>query len=104
MKHAAAQRFTTEDEVQAKKFIYATDDMFNELQDMPFQSSKYKIFHQFTNFISIGKNGKTWALLKAGTKRHISRKKRKVIPLFGTLKQYKDSKSKPVVDSNAESN
>ena len=89
MKHAAAQRYTVEGEDAAKKFVYATDEKMDELQDMPFKSSKYLVLHQITNIIIIGKNGKTWALLKASTKTHISRKKRKVIPIFGSLRQYK---------------
>ena len=50
-------------------------------------------------FLSIEKNGKTLHLLKSGSKPSMGERKRKKIPILGSFGQYKDSKSKAMVQS-----
>ena len=48
--------------------------------------------------MSSEKNGKTLHLLKQGSKRIITDRKRKKVQLMGSFTEYKDSKKKPVAN------
>ena len=88
MHHASSQRNAADGAGNQKTSIKATDEWYEELQKMPFLSSKYHQ-HLSTNlYISIAKRGKTLHLLKASSKKIKSQKRRKVIPLLGSIKDY----------------
>ena len=55
---------------------------------MPFLSRKFLLLKPNVVFLHIEKKGKTLHLLKASAKMINPNKKRKVIPLMGTIKQY----------------
>jgi len=55
---------------------------------MPFVSSKSFYLFPLNYLSTIEKNGKTLNLLKASAKKINPSKKRKIIPLMGTIKQY----------------
>lgn len=65
-----------------------TDEWWEELQKMPFVSSKWFDVVWLTEFWIIGKNGKTLHLLKASAKKINPNKRRKVIPLLGSISEF----------------
>ena len=86
MAHATKERFTGEGANKKDEAIKATDEWFEELQSMPFISCKSTFCHALTLLFTIEKSGKTLHLLKASAKKISPNKKRKVIPLLGTIK------------------
>ena len=55
---------------------------------MPFISGRYYDIVQLIELLIIGKNGKTLNLLKASAKKINPNKRRKIIPLMGTIKDF----------------
>ena len=88
MDHAAKQRFSGEGEENKNQTIKATDAWYEELQKMPFVSSRYYDILQLIELLIIGKNGKTLNLLKASAKKINPNKRRKIIPLMGSIKDF----------------
>ena len=58
---------------------------------MPFISSKLILILKLTQLLCIEKNGKTLNLLKASSKKINPKKKRKVVPIFGSIKMYHEA-------------
>ena len=88
MSHASKARFTVEGEAAKKQAIYATDEWYEALKDLPFKSSKYSFVYWFIRLLNIGKNGKLLHLLKKSSKPIAKREKGKVIPLLGKIGAY----------------
>ena len=88
MSHAAKQRFTTEGEKMKAEKIEITEEWLNELSRMPFVSRKFCFNLWLTLFLYIEKRGKTLHLLKAKSKKINPNKRRKKIPLLGSIKDY----------------
>ena len=80
MAHASKQRMSAEGEDNKKSAIEISKYWEEELKDMPYVSQK---------------PGKTLYLLKSSSKAIAKGKKRKVVPLLGSIGEYKDSKKKP---------
>ena len=57
---------------------------------MPFLSCKFSLLKPNVVFYHIEKKGKTLHLLKASAKMINPNKRRKLIPLMGTIKQYQE--------------
>ena len=74
-----------------KHTIRATPEWIEELDKMPFISSKYLNILKFNLIYLIGKNGKTLNLLKASSKKINPNKRRKIIPLLGTIKEFQNA-------------
>ena len=91
MAHASKERYAVDGEVQKIHTIEATQEWEDELKNMPFKSSKSNIPNFYNFILLIGKNGKFVHLLKKKSKTKISRKKRKVINILGSIKDYRAS-------------
>ena len=74
MHHAHKQRFSVEGEAQKNKAIKVSEEWMTELKSMPFTSQK---------------NGRTLHLLKTSAKSQQPHKKRKTLPIMGTLSEFK---------------
>jgi len=68
---------------------------------LPFKSSKYCHHISTLSLSFIESNGKTLHLLKNSSKKIEKNKKRKVIPLLGTIQDWHQSKRKPQPQYNA---
>ena len=88
MDHAAKERYSAEGVIGQKQAIKVTDEWFDELQKMPFTSCKCFYYFISNLVLNIEKKGKTLHLLKATSKKIPERKKRKIVPLLGTIKDY----------------
>ena len=89
MSHAAEQRYTAAGEETKLQSIKATDEWLEALKQLPFKSCKYILPASLIYVIyAAEKNGKTLYLLKQSAKVHEGTKKRKVVPLLGTIKEY----------------
>ena len=75
--HAHKQRNSVEGEAQKNQAIKVSEEWMQELQAMPFTSKK---------------NGKTLHLLKASAKPQQPHKKRKIVPIIGSLSEFKSAK------------
>ena len=73
--------------------IKATEEWYEALQSLPFKSSRYSILFFMTWIFGIVKPGKTLYLLKQKSKVRATGKKRKVIPLMGTIQDYHTAKN-----------
>ena len=91
MRHAAKERFTAQGIGMEAQKIKATDEWINELSRMPFLSCKYILNKAIICISYIEKRGKTLHLLKASSKKINAHKKRKKIPILGSIKEYMDA-------------
>ena len=88
MTHASQQRYAAEGSEARQHTIKATDEWIAELQNLPFKSCKYIVQSLIYVFIISEKNGKTLHLLKQSAKTITSSKKRKIVPLLGSIKDF----------------
>ena len=95
MSHASKERFSAEGIEQQRHVIKASDEWFEALKNLPFKSSKYCQYKSTSSLSFIETNGRTLHLLKASSKKIEKNKKRKVIPLLGTIQDWHQSKRKP---------
>ena len=102
MSHASKERFSAEGTEQQRHVIKASDEWFEALKNLPFKSSKYCQYKSTLSLSFIESNGKTLHLLKNSSKKIEKNKKRKVIPLLGTIKDWHQSKRKPQPQFNVE--
>ena len=89
MAHASKERYAADGELMKEKTIEADPNWVEELKNMPFKSSKFILPNFDHSILSVGKNGKFIHLLKKKSKTKISRKKRKVVPILGSIKEYR---------------
>ena len=83
--------------------IEITEEWLNELSRMPFVSRKCRFNLWLTLFLYIEKRGKTLHLLKAKSKKINPNKRRKKIPLLGTIKDFHNAaQSQNVLSQNQE--
>ena len=85
MKHACKLRYTAEGEDGKPDAIQATDEWMEQLQMLPYKSCKHSIQLLLIHIHNIEKNGKTLYLLKQKSKATKPKKKRKIIPLLGSI-------------------
>ena len=93
MAHAAKMRFTAEGEDAKRHAIKATDEWYEALNNLPFKSSKFPCLLWFTECWHIEKKGKTLHLLKQSSKKIRHGKKKKVIPILGTIQAYHSARN-----------
>ena len=84
--------------------IKATDEWLNALKELPYKSRKLLILSFLIVSICIEKNGKTLYLLKQSSKIISSKKKRKVVPLLGTIKDYHAARQNATVIPQLQTN
>ena len=81
MAHSNEMRYTSKAPDTQKSTIKLTEAWSEELASMPYLSQS---------------SGKTIFLLKQNSKPALAGKKRRKVPLMGSLEQFKDSKKKPM--------
>ena len=82
-------RNTVDGDEQKNEAIKVTDEWMQQLNAMPFRSSKYILLHLTLTFHITEQNGKTLYLLKQNTKPYSGKKRRKTFELLGTLNEFK---------------
>ena len=88
MNHASKERYSAEGVNMKAEAIKATDEWYEQLQSMPFLSCKFLIVLLIDNLLIIEKKGKTLHLLKASSKKINPNRRRKIIPLLGSIKDF----------------
>ena len=74
------------------------------MKNIPFKSCKSLLITILISYINIEKNGKKLYLLKQKAKTISAKKKRKVVPLLGSIQDYlKAEKNVTVIPQNGES-
>jgi hypothetical protein len=101
MAHANSERMAADADQNKTSSIAISKFWEEELKSMPYLSCKYSIIYwKVLIFLSIilyitERSGKTVHLLKSGSKKIATDRKRKKHELMGTISQYKESKQKP---------
>ena len=85
MDHSSKHRYTIEGDEAKKQAIVATDEWFEELNNLPFKSCKITFLLKLILIYNIEKNGKTLYLLKQTAKTSKAKKQRKIVPLLGSI-------------------
>lgn len=81
--HAQEVRNTSSKEEEKAEVIEIAPEWMEELAAFPFKSSKFYL--KFLSNIILGKGGRTMALLKRGSKKRNTEKKRKEVPIIGSF-------------------